>query len=142
MSVIAIAERSGFRAERGAVPLGAFLGAGALVLAAVASLIHMDAWGVPLCMFKATTGLPCMTCGGTRALVRLSHLDVGGALLMNPLVAFGFLVLVLWALADVLLVLRGRALVLDIGPGLSRTLRWMLVPVLLVNWAYVIWAGR
>ena len=103
----------------------ALFGAVVVVLGAVASLIHLDAWGVPMCVFKATTGYPCMTCGGTRALVRLAHLDLLGALAMNPLVALGLM-----------------ALVLEVGPTLGRVLRVTVVPLLLANWAYLIAVGR
>jgi len=139
--MIESAARTGFRVERG-TPLMALFGGVALVLGAVASLIHLDAWGVPLCVFKATTGYPCMTCGGTRAIVRLAHLDVAGALTMNPMVGLALLLLVPWALADAALALRGQALVLDLGPRLRRLLPWILVPVVLVNWAYLIAVGR
>jgi len=97
---------------------------------------------VPMCVFKATTGYPCMTCGGTRALVRLGHLDVAGSIVMNPMVALAFLVLVPWALADAVLSLRGQALVFDVGPRLGRLLPWLLVPIVLANWAYLIAVGR
>jgi len=120
----------------------AIFGAVTLVLGAVASLIHLDAWGVPMCVFKATTGYPCMTCGGTRALVRLSHLDLSGALTMNPMVALGFMLLVPWALVDAILFLRGQALVFDVGPRLGRLLPWLIIPIVVANWMYLISVGR
>ena len=56
-----------FTAVPGAVPLGAILG-GILVLAAAAvGLLHLDALPFTVCVFKLTTGLPCLTCGSTRA---------------------------------------------------------------------------
>jgi hypothetical protein len=142
MSVISGAQRSGFRAAAGSVPLAAFFGAGAIVLGALGSLAHLDALGFPLCIFKATTGLPCLTCGGTRALIRLAHLDLLGAIAMNPLVASALIALVPWAIADAVLALRGRALVLEVGPALGRTLRWAAIPLLIANWAYLIAVGR
>jgi hypothetical protein len=49
-----------------------------------------SAWGVPVtvpaCVFKAITGWPCLTCGGTRALRALAGLDVAAAWRLNPLV--------------------------------------------------------
>lgn len=43
----------------------------------------------PPCPFHALTGLHCPGCGTLRALHRLAHGDVGGALAMNPLLFVG-----------------------------------------------------
>jgi hypothetical protein len=140
MSIVTGA-RTSFRASPG-TPVAAILGGGLILVGAVASLLHLDRWGLPLCVFKATTGFPCLTCGATRAVVRLASLDIPGALAMNPAVALAFLVLVPWAIVDGVLALRGRSLVLEVGPGLGRTLRWVAVPVLIANWAFLIAVGR
>jgi hypothetical protein len=42
--------------------------------------------GLAICPLRAITGIACPGCGGTRALLRLSHADVAGALALNPLV--------------------------------------------------------
>jgi hypothetical protein len=140
--VIAGAQRTGLRAATGSLPVAAFFAAAAAVLALAGSSFHLDGLGIPLCVFKATTGVPCVTCGGTRALVALGSLDVVAAFAMNPLVALLLVTLVPWGIADAILALRGRALVLDIGPAVGRALRWAIVPVLLANWAYLIAVGR
>jgi hypothetical protein len=140
MSVVS-AQRTAFRAAAG-VPLAAMLGAAGAALAVGASLLHLDSLGLPICFFKATTGLPCLTCGGTRALVHLARLDVAGALAMNPLVALALMALVPWAIADAVLALRGRSLVLEVGPRLKQVLMWSAFPVLIANWTYLIAAGR
>src|SRR5688572_19448226 len=67
--------------------------------------LHLDRLPVVFCFFKAATGIPCMTCGSTRALARLASLDLAGALRVNPLatvalssvLVFGLVELVLWA---------------------------------------------
>jgi hypothetical protein len=61
---------------------------------------------------------------------------------MNPLVAAGALALVPWALADLGLLLRGRALDLSVSPGAGRVLRILAVAAVLVNWAYLVAVGR
>ena len=142
MSVIAGAQRTGLRAMAGTLPLGAVFAVAAGMLALLGSSVHLDALGYPLCIFKATTGLPCLTCGGTRALIRLAHLDIVGALAMNPLVASALIALVPWGIADAVLALRGRALVLEVGPALGRLLRYAAIPLLIANWAYLIAVGR
>ncbi len=41
---------------------------------------------IPLCPFKAATGLPCPGCGMTHAFLALGRLDLAGAFAANPLV--------------------------------------------------------
>lgn len=126
----------------GALPLGAIFGAiGAAGVAAV-GLLHLDRLPFPVCYLKALSGLPCPTCGSTRAMAHLFMLDLRGALAMNPLttvVALGF---VLWGLADLLLLARGRALRLQVSPAAARLLRVVAVVVVLANWVYLVAVGR
>ncbi len=126
----------------GGLPLGAIL-AGMGVLAAVAvGLLHLDALPITVCFFKLATGFPCATCGTTRALGRLFHGDVAGAFGMNPLAAAGALALLPWAAADLLLMTRRKALRLELGPAGARAARVALVAAVVVNWAYLVAAGR
>jgi hypothetical protein len=66
----------------------AALGLAAIALAAV----HLKHRPSTICIFRATTGLPCPLCGGTTAAVNLGHADLGGALRASP-VAVGLLAL-------------------------------------------------
>jgi hypothetical protein len=129
-------------AEAGALPLGAILAGIAVLGAAAVGLLHLDALPFTFCVFKTATGLPCLTCGTTRALARLFHGDLGGAFGMNPLAAAGSLSLLPWAVADLALVTRGRALRLDLGPGAARAARVCAVAAAALNWAYLVAAGR
>lgn len=118
-----------------------FAGIGLLAGAAVA-LLRLDRVPFALCAFKQLTGLPCPTCGSTRTLGRLADLDAAGALAMNPLVAVSTIALLLWALADLVLLPRGRALRLEARGGLGLALRGGLVLLALANWVFLILAGR
>ena len=130
------------RARAGALPLGAiFLGIGAAAAFAVA-VLHLDRLPILVCLFRAATGIPCMTCGATRALAELVTGDVAGALAMNPLATLGALVLVPWGVGDLALLSRGRALELDVAPGAARVLRVLAVGAVMANWAYLVAAGR
>ncbi|HET8646066.1 MAG TPA: DUF2752 domain-containing protein [Vicinamibacteria bacterium] len=140
--VIAGAPRTTLKAAAGTLPLAALFAAGAALLALVGSALHLDGLGYPLCVFKASTGFPCLTCGSTRALVALGRLDLAGAFVMNPLVTLLLVTLVPWGIADAILALRGRALVLEVGPAVGRAIRWGVIPLLLANWAYLIAVGR
>lgn len=134
--------RTALRARPGGVPVGAILAACALAATAAVGLLHLDRLPFSLCVFKAVTGLPCLTCGTTRALGRLAHLDLAGALRMNPLVIAGMLALVPWAAADLVLLPTGRALSLELSPSGARLARVAVVAALLVNWAWLVATGR
>jgi hypothetical protein len=123
-------------------PLGAiFAGIGVLGGVAV-SLFGLDRLPWPLCYFKAISGLPCPTCGSTRALGRLAALDLPGALALNPLATLAAALVALWALADLALMARQRALAVELGPRLAGAVRAAVVLGVLLNWAYLIASGR
>jgi hypothetical protein len=141
-AVAPAAPRRGYRPllreERQLAVLWGVLAASSLLLRplwlAVAPLL-------PPCPFRALTGLPCLSCGTTRAAVAVLHGDVLGALATNPLATMagvgfiaGGLIAPLWALA---------ALPLPrIGAPAPRTLRIGLALALLAGWAWVMLANR
>jgi hypothetical protein len=130
------------RAKAGALPLGAvFLAIGSVAALAVA-VLHLDRLPILVCLFRAVTGVPCLTCGATRALGDLVTGDVWGALAMNPLATLAAFALVPWGIGDLALMTRGRALALEVAPGAARVLRVAAVAVVVANWAYLIAAGR
>ena len=51
-----------------------------LILGAIAVFSSVD-----LCVFRRITGLPCPSCGMTRAYISLFKGDISGAFLMHPL---------------------------------------------------------
>jgi hypothetical protein len=130
------------RAVPGALPLGAILAGLAALAAAAVALLHLDALPFTVCFFKTATGWPCATCGSTRALARLFHADMAGAWGMNPLAATGMAALLPWGAADLALMPRGRALRVELGPAAARAARVALVAAVVVNWAYLVAAGR
>jgi hypothetical protein len=129
-------------APAGRLPLGAILGGIALLGTAAVGLLRLDHLPFTVCYFKALSGLPCATCGSTRAAGCLAHGDLLGALAMNPLATVGLLALVPWALADLVLLTHRRALDLSVSTRAGHVLRVAVVLALLVNWAYLIAAGR
>jgi hypothetical protein len=95
--------------------------------------------GFPLCGLRLLTGLPCPTCGTTRALLASSKLEFGKAFAFNPLVILGSAALwawfVLWAI--------DRGLGSNWTGAIGKRLRhrhWLGVLVLaaVANWIYLI----
>lgn len=129
-------------AERGGFPVGAFLSAFGVAAAGAAGALQLDRLGLTLCMFKRLTGLPCATCGSTRAFTHLARLDLAGAVALNPLAALAAVVVAAWGAIDLLLLLRGRTLSIELPAGEARALGFVLLAAFVLNWAYVLAAGR
>lgn len=129
-------------AAAGRPPLGAIFG-GIGVLAGIAvAVLHLDRLPLVFCTFKALTGLPCPTCGSTRALGRLALFDLAGAFAMNPLATLVFGLVAVWAVVDLVLLPRRRALALEVQPRLRWVLRTMALVLFLANWVYLLAARR
>ena len=127
---------------RPGVPLGLVLAVLGGVGAAAVAILGVDRLPFTICLFKTATGLPCLTCGGTRAAGRLATLDLRGAFLLNPLVTAAAVAIVPWALADLALWRRGQALALEVAPRAKPWLGWLAVVLGLANWAWLVISGR
>lgn len=92
----------------------------------------------PGCVLKGLTGVPCPTCGSTRALVHLSHGDIVLAFLMNPLVTIALIGAVLSFLTSLITLAfdlpRITCLLTDKEKSLARA---AVVMLLLAQWAYL-----
>jgi Protein of unknown function (DUF2752) len=123
-------------------PLGAIFAAIFVAGCAAVGALHLDRLPLSFCMFKQLTGLPCPTCGTTRVFGRFFALDLSGAFTMNPLATLAALGLIAWGAADFFAMLRGRSLAFSASPRLAAALRAGLVVAVVVNWAYLVAAGR
>lgn len=141
-SLVGRARAGPFRAESGAFPVGAVLALAGALGASGVLLLGSYRLSFIVCYFKAFTGLPCLTCGGTRAAARLLQLDPAGALAMNPLVTLAAFLLAAWATVDLVLMTRRRALRVDLSPAALRVLCVAVVLAAIANWAYLVAVGR
>ncbi len=104
----------------------------------------LDRIPLTLCVFKGLTGLPCPTCGSTRALGRLVALDFAGALAMNPFTTVVAVVLAAWGVADLgAPVAPSRRRPRRVTRSASASpLRVGALVLFLANWVYLVAAGR
>lgn len=92
---------------------------------------------LPACPFRVLTGVPCLTCGTTRAAVALFEGRPLAALAANPLAAIAGAAFVVGGLAAPLWT-ASRLPVPDLGAPLARSTKVAIVAALLANWAWVI----
>lgn len=91
------------------------------------------------CIFKQTTKLPCLTCGGTRTVINLAHFRIVDAFLMNPLVCLGILVLLLWGIITILgLIFKSPVYKLEISYREKKVILFSGIILLLIHWSYLI----
>jgi hypothetical protein len=108
--------------------------ASATVLAA-APLAPSLAAALPACPLRRWTGIPCLTCGGTRAVVSLAEGDPVGAFSLNPAVTVAAVAFVAGGIAAPFwLAFGGKVPELA---SLSTRARVALAAALLASWLWV-----
>ena len=89
------------------------------------------------CVFRGLTGVPCPTCGTTRAATAILNGDLGTALAANPLAAMAGLVFVVGAPLAVGWTMTRKDVPFTTGP-LQVWARIFAVSIIGLNWIYVI----
>ena len=98
------------------------------------------------CGFRTITGIPCLSCGGTRSAWALVRLDLERAFVMNPLVAVCGLLAGIYVIhAAMVLLGRRKPWVFDkkkLKGTSGLMLRLAVIGVIVLNWGYLIYVGR
>ncbi len=106
-------------------------------LGAGVALVHVLSRGSSIvCTTRRLTGVPCATCGSTRAVLAMLRGDVAGAVAFNPLTV------VVLACVGVVLGLRvvwGRQVRLEASGREWTLIALGLLAALGVNWVWVLW---
>jgi hypothetical protein len=117
--------------------------ASAGLVALALTTVHIVDIQLPTCVFKGLTGLPCPTCGVTRAVMALTRLDLARAVAMNPLAVAGAALGALY-LAYAATVLAGG--LPRFRPTLTArdwsAIRALTAAAVSINWIYLVLAGR
>jgi len=117
------------------------------VLALLAAARTYDGWSVkpPSCSLRTLTGIPCMGCGGTRAMKALAGGEFTAAVQFNPLVVLGVFAIGFWFVWTAATMKMARYQRDWTNKAVDRTnpktaIRWgMVIAVLiLLNWIYLI----
>ena len=99
-------------------------------------------FGIVICPLRRLTGIPCPTCGSTRAFFLLLKGDVSGAVSMQPLI--GLAMLICPPLYILSLAFLGARRTQSVIANASRNrFFWLAVAcAVLLNWAYMIWRDK
>lgn len=94
----------------------------------------------PQCAFHSITGLPCPTCGATRAAIQFLHGHFGTSLRFNPLAFFAFCAVIIFDLyAVAALTTRARRLRIESFSGAAiKRVRAIALLLLACNWLYLL----
>ena len=127
-------------AAAGPLPLGALWGAVAATLVLLSPWVAGWTRGLPPCVLKAMTGIPCPGCGTVRTAIALSHVDLSAAFALNPLAAVALLALVGGGLIAGVLAALGREI--PRPTSYPTWVRLLAAGLILGNWAFILGAGR
>jgi hypothetical protein len=119
--------------------LGFLWGGAALACAAAAPWAPAFAQGMPACPFRELLGVPCLTCGSTRALVALARIDLGAAFSWNPLVAGAGILFIAGGVVALGAALTGGEVP---APRPTPLLRVALALAVAANWVFLVAASR
>lgn len=119
----------------------AYAWVGALVLL-VAWVLPFERVAIVTCPLRLGAGVPCPTCGMTRAFARTMHLELPRALEVSPLgalLAVATAAFVVWVALRTTVIRRG--VVLGLTPRDKRVLRIAAPLAVAANWLYLLLSG-
>jgi Protein of unknown function (DUF2752) len=108
---------------------------------------------LPACTFREVTGVPCPSCGATRAGLALAQGDFVAAFSYNPLFVLGLGILFGWSVYRVFEIWSGKAFSYRLAKMMAKIfgadwistefrmqqrLRWLVIGSIALNWIYLI----
>lgn len=95
---------------------------------------------MPQCVFHSLTGLPCVTCGATRAAIQFLHGHFSASVLFNPLAFLFFCGLIIFDLYALTVLIAGarRLRFANLSRSEKNLARCAVVLLLASNWLYLL----
>jgi hypothetical protein len=116
-----------------------------LLLAALLGTVWLSSdFPTPLCPLHALSGIPCPTCGTTRAATALLHVDFKTAFLLNPLMAGSLMAAGLYVVYAAVVVIgrMPRARIESVTRSEARVIRVLAILLIAANWLYLVCPKR
>ena len=107
------------------------------------AISYLPAAFIPICRFHATTGLPCPTCGATRAMHLLSTGKIIQAWIMQPLLVTIAIFAAIYSLYSFVVVL-GKLPRIRLVNITTKNRNYILITstvIIILNWIYLALAG-
>jgi hypothetical protein len=93
------------------------------------------------CGLKMLVGVPCLTCGATRATIHLLHGNLGAALAMQPLVIVAYIGLSFWGIVSLGSFLAAKQVRVKLTSRQNTAVKAALLVLPFANWVYLIGVG-
>jgi uncharacterized membrane protein len=127
--------------QSGKIPLGAFAMLPLFALPLGVWMVQQEWANLGTCALKMVMGIPCLTCGATRATVRLFSGDLMGALSFQPMIVVVYFLLAIWGLVSFGLFVRDKRARIKLGKVGDRVFKGSLIVLPILNWVYLIVVG-
>lgn len=89
------------------------------------------------CGFHLLTGHPCPSCGTSRVLNYLTHLDYFDAVKINPFITISFTLLLIYIIINLLIYPSGRVMEINMKEKAKIPVILLIAVLFLLNWAYM-----
>ena len=127
--------------QPGKAPLGALVMAFLFVLPLGAWLVQTGWVRFGTCGMKAAFGIPCLTCGSTRATLHLFHGNLAEAVAFQPLMMTIYTGILVWGIVSLGGFIAGKSVRIKLNRWENNAAKIFLIGAPLLNWAYLIAAG-
>jgi hypothetical protein len=123
------------------LPVGALILGGLFFMPLAAMMVEGDLISLGRCSVKEILGVPCLTCGSTRATLELVSGQFLSAFLMQPLMISLYVALGIWGVTSFCVFVAGRSVDLAWTSQESRWIKISMVTLPIVNWWYLVEMG-